>query len=263
MPLPDLSFSTLPPTLVVFLVAWLTSLALRDTSIVDVFWGLGFMVAAGAAAVGTFPSLPARGWAVLLLTAVWAARLSGHIGFRNRGRGEDPRYATWRKEHGSAWPLRSLITVFLFQAVLCWIVSLPLQAAITAPGPARPTLLDAVGAALWLMGFCWEAVADYQLLRFKRDPANRGRILVSGLWSWSRHPNYFGEVTLWWGFYLIAAATPGGWLTVVGPLLITFLLLRVSGVTMTEKLMEGRPEWRAYAQATPAFWPRPPRREPS
>jgi steroid 5-alpha reductase family enzyme len=259
MTLPELSLSTLPPTLVVFLVAWLVSLPMRDTGVVDVFWALGFAVAAGAAAAEAVGSIPARGWAVMLLTAVWAARLSGHIAFRNRGRGEDPRYAAWREEHGRAWPLRSLITVFLLQGVLCWIGSLPLQAAIGATGPLQPTLFDAVGSALWLTGFTWEAVADYQLLRFKRDPANRGRVLTSGLWAWSRHPNYFGELTLWWGFYFIAVATPGGWLTVVSPLLISFLLLRVSGVVMMDRLMGDRPGWEAYAQRTPAFWPRPPR----
>lgn len=261
MTVPDVSVSTLPPTLVVFLAAWLTSLVLRDTSVVDVFWGLGFVAAAGAAAAWTSSSLPVRGWVILLLTVLWALRLSGHIALRNWGRGEDRRYAAWRQAHGSAWPLRSLFTVFLLQGVLCWIVSLPLQVGITATGPTAPTVLDAVGAVLWLTGFCWEAIADYQLLRFRRDPVNEGRVLTSGLWSWSRHPNYFGEMTLWWGFYLLAASTPGGWLSVVSPLLITFLLLRVSGVPMTDRLMKTRPEWRAYAQRTPAFWPRPPRWE--
>lgn len=261
MTLPELSFGTLPPTLFVFLVAWLTSLALRDTGVVDVFWGLGFVAAAAAAAAGAVGSIPVRGWIVMLLTAVWAARLSGHIAVRNRGRGEDPRYAAWREEHGSAWPWRSLITVFLLQGVLCWIVSLPLQAVVRADGPTRPSIFDVLGGALWLTGFTWEAIADYQLLRFKRDPTNRGRVLTSGLWSWSRHPNYFGEISLWWGFYLIAAATPGGWMTVVSPLLVSFLLLRVSGVPMTDRMMEARPDWAAYARRTPALWPRPPRRE--
>lgn len=263
MNLPELSFSTLPPTLALFVIAWLVSLALRDTGVVDLFWGLGFVAAAGAAAATVQEPLTARGWAVLLLTAAWAFRLSAHIALRNRGRGEDPRYAAWRREHGSVWSLRSLVTVFLFQGLLCWIVSLPLQAAITARGPGSWTPLDLAGGALWLIGFAWESVADYQLLRFKRSPGSRGRIMRRGLWAWSRHPNYFGEATLWWGFYLVAAATPGGWLTVVSPLLISFLLLRVSGVPMTDRLMEGRPEWGEYARHTPAFWPRPPRKDVS
>lgn len=242
--------------LVFMVLVWLLSLRLADSSIVDVAWGLGFVLVAASTYV------LADGWEprkalVTAMTAVWGFRLALHIYLRNRGRGEDPRYAAWREEHGRAWPLRSLFTVFMLQGVILWVVSLPVQAAQLA-GPARIAWLDGLGAAVWAAGFTIEAVADGQLLAFKRDPGNAGRVLTGGLWRYSRHPNYFGEAVLWWGLWLIAAATgPGAW-TVVSPLLITWLLRRVSGVPMTERLMAERPGYREYVERTNAFVMGPP-----
>jgi steroid 5-alpha reductase family enzyme len=256
MTVPQLSLLTVPPTLAVFLVAWVVSVVRRDTGVADVFWGLGFIAAAVAALMVAEQPLSPRGLLVLALTLIWGVRLAAHIALRNRGRGEDPRYAAWRQDHGASWPLRSLFTVFLFQGALCWVISIPVQASVSGSGPSFPSITDVVGSVLWLAGFTWEAVADWQLLRFRGNPANRGRILTTGLWSRSRHPNYFGEMVLWWGFYLIALGVPGGWLTFPGPMLLTILLLRVSGVPMTERLMASRPGWSDYARRTPAFWPR-------
>lgn len=238
--------------LAMMVAVWLLSLWLRDSSIVDIAWGLGFVLVAAATFVA------AEGWEprktlVTALTAVWGFRLALHIHLRNRGRGEDPRYAAWREEHGRSWPLRSLVTVFLLQGVLLWLISLPVQAAQLAAEPARFTWLDVAGAVLWAAGLGIETIADGQLLAFKRDARNAGRVLTTGLWRYSRHPNYFGEAVLWWGLWLIAASTvPGRW-TVLGPILITWLLRRVSGVPMTERLMEGRPGYREYVERTNEF----------
>lgn len=238
--------------LAMMVAVWLLSLWLRDSSIVDIAWGLGFVL------VGAATFVAAEGWEprkalVTALTAVWGFRLSLHIHLRNRGRGEDPRYAAWREEHGALWPLRSLFTVFLLQGLLLWLISLPVQAAQVAMEPARFTWLDAVGVALWAVGLGIETIADGQLMAFKRDTRNAGRVLTTGLWRYSRHPNYFGEAVLWWGLWLIAASTvPGRW-TILSPILLTWLLRRVSGVPMTERLMEGRPGYREYVERTNAF----------
>lgn len=237
--------------LAMMLVAWLVSLRLRDTSIVDVFWGLGFVLVAGTTYVVS------DGWElrkalISAITAVWGFRLALHIYLRGRDKGEDKRYAAWREEHGDAWPLRSLFTVFLLQGAILWFVSLPVQAA-QLGGPEHLTWLDGLGALVWAIGLTIEVAADAQLLAFKRDPANRSRILASGLWRYSRHPNYFGDTVVWWGIWLVAASTPLGRWTVLSPLLMTWLLRRVSGVTLTEKMMTDRPGYAEYVKRTNAF----------
>lgn len=240
-----------------FLV-WLLSLARRDASIADVCWGLGFIVLAwlyyGLGDAGSFRSV-----LVPVLIAVWGLRLSVHILMRSRGRGEDPRYAAMRRRWGDRFPLVSLFTVFWLQAGVMWIVALPLLQVHTSAAPW--SWLDGLGVALFTVGFVLEAVGDLQLVRFRADPANRGRVLDRGLWRYSRHPNYFGDAVLWWGFGAWALATPGGAWTLVGPALMTFLLRRVSGVTLLEKgLTESRPGYRDYVRRTNAFFPWWPRR---
>jgi steroid 5-alpha reductase family enzyme len=161
-----------------------------------------------------------------------------------------------RKRPGRRFGWVSLYTVFALQGALMWIVSLPIQIAQSAPEPAHLTWLDALGALFWLTGFCCEALGDWQLARFKADPANRGKVMDRGLWRYTRHPNYFGDSLLWWGFFLIAVGVPGGGWTVIGPLLMTFLLMRVSGVTLLErKLLRSRPAYREYIERTNAFFP--------
>ncbi|MYF77919.1 MAG: DUF1295 domain-containing protein [Acidobacteria bacterium] len=235
-----------------FLV-WLISLAKRDASIADVFWGLGFAVLAWLYQdLGDAESF--RAVLVPLLVTVWGVRLSAHILARGRGQGEDPRYAAMRRRWGSRFPLVSLFTVFWLQAGILWIVALPLLQVQTAVAPW--SWLDGVGVALFTVGFVFEAVGDLQLLRFRADPANRGRVLDRGLWRYSRHPNYFGDAALWWGFGFLALGTQGGVWTLLGPAVMTFLLRRVSGVTLLEKgLRESRPGYSDYVRRTNAFFP--------
>ena len=236
-------------------VLWVISVKLRDASIADIFWGSGFALLAWLY-VMLSPTLTPRSWLVATLTTLWAARLSLHIGRRNHGKGEDPRYQAMRASHGPAFWWRSLFTVFWLQAAILWFVALPLLVAVRAPQPATLTMIDALGILLFAVGFGFEVVGDYQLARFKAEPSNRGRVFDRGLWRYTRHPNYFGDATLWWGLYVIAAATAGGSLTVLSPALMSFLLMRVSGVTLLEAgLTASKPGYRAYIARTPAFFP--------
>ena len=239
-------------------LAWVLSVKLRDASIVDICWGPGFALLAwiDGAASGT---LTPRALLLGLLVTVWGLRLATHI-FR-RHRGEDPRYGAMRAAHGHAFWWRSLFVVFWLQAAILWFVALPLLLAARAPGPPFPTAADIAGLLLFVTGFAFEAVGDGQLQRFRSDPANRGKVLDSGLWRYTRHPNYFGDALLWWGVYLIAASAPGGALTVASPLLMTLLLLRVSGVTLLERSLKAtRPGYADYIERTSAFIPWRPRR---
>jgi len=236
-------------------LAWLLSLKLRDASIADVCWGLGFVLSAGLYCLLS-PTLTARSWLVAALITLWGVRLSLHIFRRNHHKGEDPRYQAMRASHGPTFWWRSLFTVFWLQGAILWFVSLPLLVAVRAVRPAALTAVDGLGVVLFAVGFGFEVAGDYQLERFKAEPANRGHVLDHGLWRYTRHPNYFGDATLWWGLYTIAAATPGGWLTVLSPALMTFLLRRVSGVTLLEQsLTTSKPGYRAYIARTPAFFP--------
>ncbi len=242
------------------LVLWIVSLARRDAGIVDTYWGPGFVLLTAVYASST-SGWSVRSGLVLALVAVWGIRLGVHIHRRNHGRPEDPRYAAWREQAGASFWWRSLFTVFLLQALIMWVVSAPLLVSQGSPEPAALTVFDGAGVLLWLIGFTFEAVGDAQLAAFKKDPANRGRVLDTGLWRYTRHPNYFGDATVWWGYYVIAAGVPGGALTVLSPLIMTWLLLRVSGVTLLEKgLHASRPEYAEYAARTSAFFPLPRKR---
>lgn len=235
---------------------WMLATAKRNAGIVDIFWPLFFLA---AAIVHAFASahLVSRGYLVLGLTIVWATRLSIYLAMRAAGQPEDRRYQAIRarNEPGFAW--KSLYLVFGLQAVLAWIVSAPLAGAILGQG--RLQLLDGMGAALVTFGIAFQAIADTQLARFKADPLNQGRVLDTGLWKYSRHPNYFAECCVWWGFYLIACAA-GAWWAIFSPLLMTVLLLKISGVALLEKdIAERRPAYREYVRRTNAFIPAPPR----
>jgi len=239
---------------------WLLSLRLRDSSIVDVFWGFGFAVVAWALAALMPGPLPARARLMAALVSVWGLRLALHIYLRNRGKGEDFRYRQWREEAGASWWWRSYLRVFLLQGVIMWLVAAPVAMTVATVGPAGLGWLDAAAVVVWAVGFAFEAVGDWQLTRFKADPANKGRLMTGGLWRFTRHPNYFGDSAVWWGHYLVAAAA-GAWWTIFSPALMTFLLVRVSGVSMLERsLRETKPGYREYVEATSAFFPRPPRR---
>ncbi|MBD3308242.1 DUF1295 domain-containing protein, partial [candidate division KSB3 bacterium] len=176
------------------------------------------------------------------------------------GEGEDKRYQAWRANHGDRFWIVSLWKIFGLQAVLLWIISLASQVGQLASRPERFTWLAWLGIAVWLFGFVFEAIGHWQLMRFKRNPHNAGKILDCGLWAYTRHPNYFGEMVVWWGLFLITLETPNSWWTVISPLLITGLLLKVSGVTLLEKTMlETRPQYQAYRERTSAFFPWPPK----
>ena len=239
----------------VLTVVWVLSLRLRDASVADVCWGLGFVLLAWLYCLLS-PTLTPRSWLVAVLTTLWGARLSLHIFRRNHGKGEDPRYRAMRASHGHTFWWRSLFTVFWLQGAILWFVALPLLAAVRAAEPLTLTPLDGLGILVFAMGFGFEVVGDRQLRRFRDDPSNRGQVLDRGLWRYTRHPNYFGDAVLWWGLYAIAAATPDGWLTVLSPALMTFLLMRVSGVTLLEQsLITSKPGYRAYIARTPVFFP--------
>jgi steroid 5-alpha reductase family enzyme len=234
---------------------WLLSLLRRDSGIIDIFWGLGFILACWIYFAATPEGYPLRKWLLSLLVTVWGLRLSIHILLRNWGKSEDYRYAAWRQAAGKSWWWRSYFKVFLLQGFLLWLVSAPLLAAQVSASPARLTALDVLAVLVWGMGFFFEAAGDWQLRRFKANPANGGGLLTSGVWRYTRHPNYFGDAVQWWGFYLFALAA-GGWWAVFSPLLMTFLLVRVSGVAMLEKsLVDNKPGYREYMRRTSAFIP--------
>lgn len=240
---------------VVAVLGWLVSLPLRNVSIVDSLWSLMFLLAAIVYVLGQ-PEASARAMLVLALVAVWAIRLAGYITWRNHGHGEDFRYQKIRANNEPGFALKSLFIVFGLQAALAWLISLPLLAAINSTAPLGWP--DFLGAGLWLVGMVFEAGGDWQLARFKADPANRGKVLDSGLWRYTRHPNYFGDFCVWWGYFLIALPA-GGWWSVIGPVLMSVLLLRVSGVALLEKdIGERRPAYRDYVRRTNAFFPGPP-----
>ena len=240
---------------------WLMSLIKRDASVVDVFWGLGFVLVAWLSFVKTDGYL-GRKLLLALLTSIWGLRLAVYIFVRNWGHGEDRRYRAWRAQYGERFWWVSLFTVFGLQAVLLWVISIVIQTGQISPVPSRLVCLDGLGTLVWAVGFGFETVADWQLARFKADPANVGKVMNRGLWAYSRHPNYFGECLVWWGLFLITLATPGGILTIISPIVITFLLLKVSGVTLLEKtIMDSRPEYADYMKTTSAFLPWFPKRE--
>lgn len=249
-------FVGLAATALPAIACWLLSLPLRDASLVDRVWSLLFVSAALVYAWLVGPAAP-RVTLTLVPLLLWAIRLALFITARNWGHGEDRRYQQIRQRNEPGFAFKSLYLVFGLQALLAWIISLPLLGSIAGQRP--PGWRDLPGLLLWLTGFLVEVVADWQLAQFRRNPDNRGAVMASGLWRYSRHPNYFGECCLWWGFYLLALAA-GAWWSIVAPLLMTLLLLRVSGVTLLEKdISERRPAYRDYIARTSAFVLRPPR----
>ena len=231
---------------------WLISRAVKDASIVDIIWGLGFVVVAW---IAWFAETDARSLLLAMLVTVWGIRLSGYLAWRNLGKGEDFRYQAMRHRYGSRFGLISLFVVFGLQGVLMWTVSLPVQAA----SRGALSVVDGLGVGLWLIGMVFETVGDLQLAMFKRDPANAGKVLDTGLWRYTRHPNYFGDFCVWWGIYLVAFAG-GAWWTVIGPAVMTALLMRYSGAGLLEKTIgRRRPGYDDYVRTTNAFFPGPPK----
>jgi steroid 5-alpha reductase family enzyme len=233
---------------------WLVSLALRNASIVDIFWGAGFVVVGWLYFFLAEQGALERKLLLGALIAIWGLRLSLYILARNLGKGEDFRYVAMRQAAGAGWWWQSYFKVFALQGALMWLISAPLLAGQIGATPAGLTILDGLGVLVWAVGFFFEAVGDWQLARFKADPANRDQVMNRGVWRYTRHPNYFGDAAQWWGFFLIAAAA-GGWITVFAPILMTFLLVRVSGKALLEKSLNGRPGYREYVETTSGFIP--------
>ncbi|MEN9644860.1 MAG: hypothetical protein RL238_1529 [Actinomycetota bacterium] len=247
-------------TIVVLMIGtWLLSLALKNASIVDIVWGFGFVCVAWAVRLRVDEGLDARQNLLVLMTTVWGLRLAGYLFWRNHGKGEDYRYKAMRKHWGPRFPLISLGTVFGLQGVLMFIVSLPVQLGQTRDTPDLGWLAY-LGIAVWLVGLFFEVVGDAQLAKFKADASNQGKVMNRGLWKYTRHPNYFGDACVWWGIALVAAETTVGKFGLIGAVVMTILLRRVSGVVLLEKSLSKRKEGYAeYVARTSAFIPRPPK----
>lgn len=243
-------------------VCWLISVRKQDASLVDRIWGLGF-VSVFFAYLSASPNLTTYKIGVFALLCMWGIRLSWHIHTRNRHHGEDARYQSMRRTTGPSFWWKSFFFVFLLQACLLWLISWPLLSIATASAQTVG-LSDAVGVLFWCIGFYFEAVGDTQLKRFKANPENKGKVLDSGLWALTRHPNYFGDALIWWGFWLMSYSSGLAGLTIISPLVMTFLLRKVSGVALLERSMRAKnPAYERYVRDVPAFFPslRSPRRE--
>ena len=239
------------------LVLWLVSLKIRDVSIIDIFWAPGVAGVVDIAALLGEASGP-RVSVALFLVNLWAVRLAAHIFTRHHG--EDHRYAAMRRQFGPRWWWWSLIQVFLLQAILMWFIAAPLVAVMLS-SRAPMGVLDYLGVGIAATGLFFEALADVQLARFRMDPGNKDKVMDRGLWRWSRHPNYFGEAVLWWGFFLLGFSASGAWWLVLSPLVVTLLLLQVSGVTLMEdKIEDRRPAYADYKRRVSAFVPWPQRK---
>ena len=238
-------------------IMFFAALIRQRNDIADVGWGIGFILVA-LTSLRLNGSATPRKLLVLVLVVLWGLRLAVHLGMRNRGKKEDYRYKRWREDWGENWILRSYLQVFMLQGVFMLLITFPIM--LTMTYDVRPlSLLDLIGVVVWGFGFFFESVGDYQLARFLANPENRGRIMKYGLWQYTRHPNYFGEVTQWWGVFLIVLSVPNAWMGVIGPLAISYLILKVSGIPMLEKAFEGKPEWEEYKRRTSAFFPWLPR----
>ena len=245
-------------TIAILMIAtWLISVAIKDASIVDISWGLGFATVATVLWIAddAKSSLDTLLW---LMTLLWGLRLCLYLARRNLGHGEDYRYVAMRKRWGPAFPLISFLTVYTLQGTLMWVVSLPVQLSHRAEGSIG--VLAVIGAVLWAVGLYFEVVGDIQLSRFKADPANQGKVLDTGLWRYTRHPNYFGDACVWWGIAIVACSVSVGVWGLIGAAVMNVLLLKVSGVALLERsLVRRKPEYQAYIDRTSAFIPRPPK----
>jgi steroid 5-alpha reductase family enzyme len=241
-----------------YILAWyIVSLIARRMDVIDIACGLGFFVVAIAGAL-LRGSIDNRMMLVGILVALWSLRLASHLFRRVRSHGEDARYGAWRKQWGKYVAIRSLVQVFLLQGVLLGIISSSISV-IMARSANALGWLDLVGVIVWILGYIFEVIGDRQLQHFVAQPDNRGKLMTSGLWKYSRHPNYFGELTMWWGIWLISLSVTNGLLTIIAPLTITFLLRFVSGVPLLEKKYAGNPDWEIYRRKTSVLIPLPPR----
>jgi len=234
---------------------WIISVFIKNVSIVDLFWGLGFVVTGWFYYFHT-EGLEPRKLILMIMVTIWGLRLSGYLTWRNAGKGEDFRYKQFRKNYGEKryWWI-SFFQTFLLQGVLMWLISVPLLGAQYQSGNSHLGVIDFAGIFLWIIGIAFESGGDFQLARFKADPSNKGKVLDSGFWKFSRHPNYFGDAAVWWGYGLLSIAA-GSFLPALGSLLMTALIIKVSGVALLEKsLVSDKPGYREYVERTSAFIP--------
>jgi len=245
-------------TITLYMVGWfIFALSKKRNDVADIAWGPGFVLVAWVSVVVN-QAFTARPLLIAFLITLWGVRLAWHIARRNRGKTEDFRYKKWRDEWGKWFYLRSFLQVFVLQALLLLLVVSP-QLVVSSVDISRSlSLLDFLGLGIFFVGFFFEAVGDYQLARYLSQK-ERGPVMNTGLWAYTRHPNYFGEVTLWWGIFCIALSSPMGWISIIGPVTITLLILGVSGVPMLERKYIGNPAYEAYKRRTSAFFPLPPK----
>jgi steroid 5-alpha reductase family enzyme len=249
-------YLTLGVVLLTYMSLWfVVSLIKKRNDVADIAWGLGFMLMSWVSFFlsGTYG---VRGFLVAVLVSIWGIRLAWHIYRRNKGKTEDYRYMAWRKEWGKWFYSRSYFQVYLLQGALLFLIVSPVLFINKNAGGALG-LLDLIGLAVWIFGFYFESVGDAQLARFIKNPENKGKLMQSGLWAYTRHPNYFGEVAQWWGIWLVALSVPSGVLGIIGPITITFLILKVSGIPMLEKKMAENPEFAEYSRKVSRFLPLP------
>jgi len=246
---------------ILMLATWVASLVLKNASIVDIVWGLGFVIVGWVVRLA-LDHPDRRSLLLVLMATAWGLRLAVHLFIRNHGKGEDYRYRAMRRHYGERFGIISLRTVFGLQGLMMFLVSLPIQL-----GQTRDTsigVLAIIGIVVWAVGLAFEAIGDMQLTAFKRNPASAGQVMDRGLWRYTRHPNYFGDACVWWGIGLVAAECGIGAIGLIGPLVMTVLLVKVSGVPMLERSMaKRRPGYADYVRNTSSFVPRPPRKSPT
>jgi len=254
----EVQLLALAASLAVMVLTWLVSLRARDASLADISWGLCFVAIAWTCLLAG-PAGGDRSVLIAVLVSIWGFRLAGYVAWRHDG--EDRRYVAMRRKYGDSFALRSLLSVFVLQAVIAWVVSAPIQVAATDPTPAGIGALAILGAIVCAVGIACETTADLQLARFLAEPDASGKVMDRGIWRYSRHPNYFGDATFWWGVFVIALECGSAWWTAIGPIVMTIFLLKVSGVALTEKTISSRrPGYAEYVERTSAFVPLPPKR---
>ena len=251
-------YATLSLTLLIYMSFWFfISVVKKRNDVADIAWGMGFILLAWVAYFLSGYSF--RALLVNSLVTIWGTRLAWHVYTRNKNKPEDPRYAEWRKTWNNFY-LRSFLQVFLLQGVLLYLIALPVIF-INHPVTGSFGILEIAGLVVWIFGFYFETTGDQQLKDFISNPANKGKLMEKGLWRYSRHPNYFGEVTQWWGIFIIALSIPNSFFTIVGPITLTILILFVSGIPLLERKYAGRPDFEEYKKKTSIFIPFPPKYE--
>ncbi|MEN8252766.1 MAG: DUF1295 domain-containing protein [Patescibacteria group bacterium] len=242
---------------VLYYCVFALAIARRRNDVADIAWPMGFVLVSLISLFLTM-NISIRYLMLMLLLTIWSARLGVHIFLRNKSKGEDWRYRNWRKKWGKWWEIKAYLNVFLLQSCLLMIISVPIIW--TAAYAWKPLgLVDYLGVSIWFLGFLFESIADYQLFQFKKKASNKNKVLKTGLWRYSRHPNYFGELLVWWGVFMIALSAKDGLISIVGPLTITYLLTSVSGIPMLEKRYEGNAGYKKYQETTSSLIPLPPK----